>query len=302
MPVRVLIERARHVCQAIKPCFMMSPLAVSQYLPADLRFDVVIFDEASQVSPADAISCIYRGGALILAGDQSSCRRQLLRRGAPTTGTSGRGGAATPPTSNRSSTSRRGSGAYRSLTLRWHYRSRHEALIAFSNAAFYAGPPGHLPQQAQRRARRRRGAVLGRRDLPAGDLAGQPGGGRAGGRARDPPLRHPARPQPGRGDLQRGTGRPPSRPPSAGPARTVPTWTGSSPTTGCAGSSSRASKPSRATSGTSLIFSIGYGPDENGQDHDGLRPAQPAGRVAQAQRRGHPRPLPQRDRQQHPCR
>ena len=70
MPVRTLIERTRHVTQAIKPCFMMSPLAVSQYLPADLRFDVVIFDEASQVSPGDAINCIYRGSALILAGDQ----------------------------------------------------------------------------------------------------------------------------------------------------------------------------------------------------------------------------------------
>ena len=56
LPVRVLIEQARHVCQAIKPCFMMSPLAVSQYLPADLHFDVVIFDEASQVSPADAVA------------------------------------------------------------------------------------------------------------------------------------------------------------------------------------------------------------------------------------------------------
>ena len=70
MPVRTLIDRTRHVTQAIKPCFMMSPLAVSQYLPADLRFDVVIFDEASQVSPGDAINCIYRGSALILAGDQ----------------------------------------------------------------------------------------------------------------------------------------------------------------------------------------------------------------------------------------
>src|SRR5215467_15129157 len=48
----------------------ISPLTVSQYLPADLRFDVVIVDEASQVSPAGAIGCIYRGDALILAGDQ----------------------------------------------------------------------------------------------------------------------------------------------------------------------------------------------------------------------------------------
>ena len=140
LPVRVLIERARHVCQAIKPCFMMSPLAVSQYLPADLHFDVVIFDEASQVSPADAIGCIYRGSALILAGDQ----RQL-----PPTGFSGgageNGGDEGPAEPGDTADPEsvldlaKGSGAYRSLALRWHYRSRHEALIAFSNAAFYEG-------------------------------------------------------------------------------------------------------------------------------------------------------------------
>ena len=140
MPVRLLMERASHVVQAIKPCFMMSPLAVSQYLPPDMRFDVVVFDEASQVSPGDAINCIYRGTALITAGDQ----KQL------------------PPTNFFASTGvddaeewteetenakdfesildlAKASGAYKSLTLRWHYRSRHESLIAFSNAAFYSG-------------------------------------------------------------------------------------------------------------------------------------------------------------------
>src|SRR4029077_14633620 len=83
LPVRVLIERTRHACQAVKPCFMMSPMTVSQYLPADLRFDVVIVDEASQVSPADAIGCIYRGGALILAGDEPPLTPGGLPRGPP---------------------------------------------------------------------------------------------------------------------------------------------------------------------------------------------------------------------------
>ena len=70
IPVRQLVDEARDVIQAIHPCFMMSPLAVSQYLPSDIEFDVVIFDEASQVTPGDAINCIYRGKALITAGDQ----------------------------------------------------------------------------------------------------------------------------------------------------------------------------------------------------------------------------------------
>ena len=140
MPVRTLLERSRHVTQAIKPCFMMSPLAVSQYLPAGLRFDVVIFDEASQVTPGDAINCIYRGDALILAGDQ----KQLPP-------TNFFAAALTDDEDEWSEDSddaadfdsildlAKGSGAYRSLTLRWHYRSLHEALIAFSNAAFYEG-------------------------------------------------------------------------------------------------------------------------------------------------------------------
>jgi len=70
IPVRDLIAQTREVIQALHPCFMMSPLAVSQYLPPEEMFDVVIFDEASQVLPADAINCIYRARAVITAGDQ----------------------------------------------------------------------------------------------------------------------------------------------------------------------------------------------------------------------------------------
>ena len=137
IPVRDLMARTRNVTTSIKPVFMMSPLAVSQYLPSDMTFDVVIFDEASQVTPGDAINCIYRGRALILAGDD----KQL------------------PPTSfferrieddeNEEETDvkdfqsvlelAKASGAFNNLGLRWHYRSRHENLIAFSNYKFYEG-------------------------------------------------------------------------------------------------------------------------------------------------------------------
>ena len=81
MPVRTLIERSRHVTQAIKPCFMMSPLAVSQYLPADLHFDVVIFDEASQVSPGRRHQLHLPRRSPDLAGDQKAAAAdQFLRR------------------------------------------------------------------------------------------------------------------------------------------------------------------------------------------------------------------------------
>jgi hypothetical protein len=68
MPIRELLSRAGSVALELKPCFMMSPLAVSQYLPPVMNFDVVIFDEASQVLPSDAINCVYRGRQLAGGG------------------------------------------------------------------------------------------------------------------------------------------------------------------------------------------------------------------------------------------
>lgn len=134
-PVRDLIRATRNTSLAIKPCFMMSPLAVSQYLPPDMSFDVVIFDEASQVTPGDAINCIYRGKALILAGDH----KQL-----PPTSFFERvvdeGNDETDVADFQSILElAKGAGAFPNLGLRWHYRSRHEDLIAFSNYKFYEG-------------------------------------------------------------------------------------------------------------------------------------------------------------------
>jgi hypothetical protein len=132
MPVRDLLDQTRDVVRLIKPCFMMSPLTVSQLLPADYHFDVVIFDEASQVRLADAVNCVYRADSLVVTGDE----KQL------------------PPTSFFDSAVEDGSkddspdtfesllhackaGALRELSLGWHYRSRHEDLITFSNRSFY---------------------------------------------------------------------------------------------------------------------------------------------------------------------
>lgn len=138
LAVRELIKRSRHATLAIKPCFMMSPLAVSQYLPTDMTFDVVIFDEASQVTPGDAVNCIYRGNALIAAGDD----RQLPPTSFFDRMTDGDDNedAATDVTDFQSILElSKACGAFKNLGLRWHYRSRHEALIAFSNHSFYEG-------------------------------------------------------------------------------------------------------------------------------------------------------------------
>ena len=77
-PIRQLLKEVGSFATEIKPCFMMSPLTVSMFLAGEARFDAVIFDEASQVLPADAINCIYRGRQLIVAGDQKASTYGLL--------------------------------------------------------------------------------------------------------------------------------------------------------------------------------------------------------------------------------
>ena len=132
LPIRKLLERSTDVIQLIKPCMMMSPLTVSNYVPATTRFDVVVFDEASQVKPEDAVNCIYRGRQLIVAGDQ----KQLP----PTSFFSGADDESDEELDDFESVldSAKAAGLT-PLPLTWHYRSRHESLIAFSNRAFYKG-------------------------------------------------------------------------------------------------------------------------------------------------------------------
>src|SRR6266566_3848257 len=69
LALRRLLDQASDVLFALKPCWAMSPLMVSQVLPATRQFDVVIFDEASQIIPADAIGSIIRGHQVVVAGD-----------------------------------------------------------------------------------------------------------------------------------------------------------------------------------------------------------------------------------------
>jgi very-short-patch-repair endonuclease len=120
----------------LAPCLMMSPLSIAQYLPADQEtFDVVVFDEASQIPTWDAIGAIARGKQTIVVGDP----KQL------------------PPTNFFGKTEdddenddideyekdlesildEAQASGLPTLQLNWHYRSRHESLIAFSNWNYY---------------------------------------------------------------------------------------------------------------------------------------------------------------------
>jgi hypothetical protein len=132
MSIRTLFERIPHVLQTLCPCMLMSPNSVAQYLAQDNNlFDVVIFDEASQLPTCKAIGALSRAKNAVIVGDP----KQM------------------PPTSFFA-----GSGpevddlalddldsilddalalGIPSQHLQWHYRSTHESLIAFSNNQFY---------------------------------------------------------------------------------------------------------------------------------------------------------------------
>ena len=143
LPMRDLFSRAPDVLTALKPCWAMSPLVVAQLLPASPPpFDVVIFDEASQIPPADAICSLLRGKQAVVAGDE----KQLP----PTTfftqssaDEEEREDDEELPTDNIESILKAMSSLLGSpranKSLGWHYRSEDERLIAFANHHIYDG-------------------------------------------------------------------------------------------------------------------------------------------------------------------
>jgi very-short-patch-repair endonuclease len=156
LPLRRLLDQAGDVLFALKPCWAMSPLMASQVLPPARLFDVVIFDEASQIIPADAISSIMRGHQIVVAGDD----RQLpptnfFRQVGDEDGEDAQDGE---PGDGESLVSF-GAGfesvldALRPLLptwpLAWHYRSRDERLVAFSNTRIYGGSLTTFPGVAR---------------------------------------------------------------------------------------------------------------------------------------------------------
>jgi len=135
LPIRQLLERAGNPIQAIKPVFMMSPLSIAAYLSAGgIKFDLVVFDEASQVKPVDALGAVMRGGQVVVVGDS----QQLPPT--PFFETVGQVDEYSEDEATSDIESILGLFAAQnapSRMLRWHYRSRHESLIAVSNHEFY---------------------------------------------------------------------------------------------------------------------------------------------------------------------
>ncbi|KQY22295.1 hypothetical protein ASD16_16910 [Cellulomonas sp. Root485] len=137
------------VVAAMRPVWLMSPSSLSDTLPLDTSFDVVIFDEASQIPVEEAVPALFRGAQVIVVGD----RMQLP----PTRYFQVAGPAADQPVADDDapvgvvldSDSFLAVGSVRlpSTMLTWHYRSQYEALIQFSNAAFYEGRLTTIPDR-----------------------------------------------------------------------------------------------------------------------------------------------------------
>ena len=137
LPIRKLLQEIPNLLPRVAPCLLMSPLSVAQYLPASgRRFDLVVFDEASQICTHDAIGAIARGHQAVVVGDS----RQL-----PPTSFFQRGAAEDEPVDENdfdeveSILDEAKVAGVPEQMLGWHYRSRHEALIDFSNRHYYDG-------------------------------------------------------------------------------------------------------------------------------------------------------------------
>ena len=141
LPIRQLIKQAPHVLTAVFPCWTMSPLEVTELIPADADlFDLVIFDEASQIPPAEAIGSLARAPQAVIAGDD----RQL-----PPTDFFRKRALDDEIYDEDDSLDAASIEDIESILdvakaipiqeemLRWHYRSRDDRLIAFSNAHLY---------------------------------------------------------------------------------------------------------------------------------------------------------------------
>jgi very-short-patch-repair endonuclease len=136
-PLRQLAIEMGDALTSLAPCMLMSPLSIAQYLPPDAQlFDLVIFDEASQIAPWDAVGAIARGKHVVIAGDpnQMPPTNFFARAAGPGDGEAAEQDAWEDMESILDECL--GAGVPRH-SLTWHYRSRHESLIAFSNLHYY---------------------------------------------------------------------------------------------------------------------------------------------------------------------
>lgn len=131
--IRSLLDRASDAVLALKPCFMMSPLSVAQYLkPGKFEFDLLVMDEASQILPEDALGAIARAKSVVIVGDPEQLPPTNFFQSYIESDEDG-----SLAVQASESILEALSGSFVNRRLQWHYRSQHESLIAFSNKHFY---------------------------------------------------------------------------------------------------------------------------------------------------------------------
>lgn len=138
-PVRKLVQCIPTLLPQLKPCLLMSPLSVAQYLDAGhTMFDIVIFDEASQIPVWDAVGAIARGSQVIVVGDPKQLPpTSFFERADEDDDLSVDSENLAIVKDLESILDESMATGMSQLTLDWHYRSKHESLIAFSNGRYY---------------------------------------------------------------------------------------------------------------------------------------------------------------------
>jgi very-short-patch-repair endonuclease len=139
LPLRRLLDQTSDVLFALKPCWAMSPLMVSQVLPAARLFDVVIFDEASQIVPADAIPSVIRAHQVVVAGDDHQLPPTSFFRQSVASDEEDEDDDLVSFDTGFESVLDALRPLLPTAPLNWHYRSRDERLVAFSNDRIYGG-------------------------------------------------------------------------------------------------------------------------------------------------------------------
>ena len=136
VPLRDITRRAGRALLELKPCWIMSPLAVAQFIPkGSIHFDICVIDEASQMPPEDAVGALYRAHQAMIVGDTKQLPPtnffQKIYAGDDEDDDK-------PDAVTQESVLEMANGAFRPRRMfRWHSRSRHSALIRFSNRMMY---------------------------------------------------------------------------------------------------------------------------------------------------------------------
>jgi very-short-patch-repair endonuclease len=135
-PLRAMFETMPRALQALKPCMLMSPMSVSSFLPPGrVQFDLVVFDEASQLPVAEAIPAILRARQVVVAGDEKQLPPTDFFRGL--SGGEEDEDEGFEPLEALLDQCVVAEPLFRSAYLKWHYRSADARLIEFSNHHFY---------------------------------------------------------------------------------------------------------------------------------------------------------------------